>query len=186
MSRRRRRFHHGGVYFADTSGLRAAQIDAGQLTLCLEALLGERGLLDVELVPARGVGSRRPEPAVSVRDALAALRSAVGVFSDCASVVERVWQGQEQVGVMLDAAEASDNEAEVSRWLLGYELVSRIADDHSPVRRDALTLARATLRVRAPAPAERARERGSRGKGNRSGGGSGGKGEVGSGAGSGA
>ncbi len=148
MSRRRRRFHHWGVYFAETSGLRAALIDAGQLTLCLEALLGKRGLLDDELVPARGVGSRRPEPAVSVRDALAALRSAFDVFSDCTSVVERVWQGQEQLGIMLDAAEASDNALAVSRWLLAYELMSRITDDRSPVRRGALTLARATLRAR--------------------------------------
>lgn len=147
MSRRRRRFHHWGMYFPDTSGLRGALIDAGQLTLCLEALLGKRGVLDAELVPARGVGSRRPEPAVSVRDALGALRSAFEVFSECAAVVERAWQAMEQCGVMLDAAEATGDEQAASRWLLAYDVCARLAGDESPVRRDVLTAARAVLRA---------------------------------------
>lgn len=168
MSRRRRRFQHEGVYFAETSGLRAALIDAGQLTLCLRDLMRVRGLLDAELVPVRGSG-RHAQPsgsaaaehsAVTVHDGFEALESAYRVFSDCASVVERVWQAQEQVGLVLDAAAAAGGDSEAVRWLEAHELVRRISDDDSPVRQSVLTAARAALKAR-----ERKKARGSGGDG---------------------
>ena len=146
MTSRRRRLHHEGVYFADTSGLRGALIDAGQLLLCLEALLSERGLLDVELVPRRGSG-QHAQSAVSVREAIEGMHSAVEVFNRSASVVRRAWQAMEQCGVMLDAAEAAGDEQASARWLLAYDVCARLADDESPVRRDVLTAARAVLRA---------------------------------------
>lgn len=169
MSRRRRRFQHEGVYFAETSGLRAALIDAGQLTLCLRDLMRVQGLLDAELVPARGSG-RHAQPsgsaaaehsAVTVHDGFEALESAYRVFSDCASVVERVWQAQEQVGLVLDAAATAGGDSTAAvRWLEAHELVWRIGDDDSPVRRNVLTAARAALKAR-----ERKKARGSGGDG---------------------
>ena len=145
--KRRRRFSYQGMYFADTRGLRAAVLDLHQLSGWLQSLLGERGLLDEELVPQRGESSRNPEPRVTVREALAAFQSVAYVLSDCASVVERVWQAREQVEVMLSAAEASEGDWSVSWWIVVHDLCARIAADESPVGRETLAAARARLRA---------------------------------------
>lgn len=143
--KRRRRFSHRGVYFSEMAGVRAAVIDAGQLPCCLMVLLRDAGLLEARVrVPK--VRSSDPDRTVSVREVLAGLDSAARVFQDCAAVVERVWQAQEQCSTMLDAGEVAGNELVASRWLFAYELAARIADDMSPVRRVALTAARAVVR----------------------------------------
>jgi hypothetical protein len=138
----RRRFTHDGVYYSDSEGLMAAVVDAGQLVAWLESFLRVRGLLDEELIPARGELSDRPEPAVSVQEALAALASAARVFGDAAAVVSRVWQGIDQAAQQRDAcplvrAEDEDpGDTGYFAWALVHEVLSRVAEDRAAVGRD--------------------------------------------------
>ena len=142
-----RRYRREGVYFPDMVGLHAALVDAGQLMLCLDALLQSRGLLDVELVPRRGPSGHRQLPAVSVRDAIRGLHSAAEVFRRAAQVAERAEQAVDQVGLLFDAAEASNDDEAVSRCMDLYDVCTRIAAGMAPVRREKLTAARAALRA---------------------------------------
>lgn len=147
MSGRSRRYAHEGVYFPDMHGLRAALIDMGQLTLCLRGLLRERGLLDAELVERRGTG-QRPLPSISVREALEALESAYRVFSNAASVIQRVEQAIEQCGLMFDAAEAMGDERAQEGWATAFNVCANVSVGACPVPRAETKAARAALRGR--------------------------------------
>lgn len=156
MSGRSRRYAHEGVYFPDMHGLRAALIDMGQLTLCLRGLLRERGLLDAELVERRGTGQRpsggpagpHSLPAISVREALEALESAYRVFSNAASVIQRVEQAIEQCGLMFDAAEAMGDERAQEGWATAFNVCANVSVGACPVPRAETKAARAALRGR--------------------------------------
>lgn len=75
------------------------------------------------------------------------MHAASNVFFDAAGVVQRVWQATGQCSEMIDAPEKAGNAAVLTDWLNTYELCNRIADDKAPVRREALTAARAVLRT---------------------------------------
>lgn len=142
----RRRYCHQGVYFPNSSGLHGALIDLGQLTLCLEALLSQRGLLDAELVPRRDRATP-PLPAISVRQAMEALSSAHDVLAKAAAVVDRVDQAIEQCGVMFDAARVVDDEQEQQRrWAVVFNVLVNVAADTCPVPRAQTAAARQTVR----------------------------------------